>query len=315
MKFLILFVLVVMLSAPVTAQDYQPLAPGNFWSYRLDDGSQELRVVGEMVPMFGTMVYPIAYQISNANPTLVNYWSTGPDGDLLLWGWSRGPFGYLYQPPITAVDSPLSLGKTWTNSDVQLYALPDTLPHLVMDFDYQVLENTLLTVPAGAFDSFGVGDPPPPKSILFDGRFNLLGEAVGLKTGEDVRWYAADVGVVEEYMDAVYQLETYTDHPISSTQEEVDIMRTELLRPYPNPFNPKATISFMLKNSGHVRLSVYDLRGRLVKDLENGYLDTGRYEIPWRGLDRSDQRVVSGVYFARLRADGQTMIQRMLLIK
>jgi hypothetical protein len=103
--------------------------------------------------------------------------------------------------------------------------------------------------------------------------------------------------------------------PAEAMEEEVVIARTELLRPYPNPFNPMARISFTLKNPGHVRLSVYDIRGRLVKDLENGFMDTGRYEIPWLGRDQSDQRVSSGVYFARLRADGQIMTQRLLLIK
>ena len=102
---------------------------------------------------------------------------------------------------------------------------------------------------------------------------------------------------------------------VESVGDEEIVKRTELLRPFPNPFNPTTRIEFTVKNPGEVRLSIYDVRGRLVRDLENGHRDAGRYEAMWSGQDHSDQRVASGVYFARMQADGETMTQRLLLIK
>ena len=93
------------------------------------------------------------------------------------------------------------------------------------------------------------------------------------------------------------------------------VERTELLLPYPNPFNPMATVAFNLKTPGKATLTIYDVRGRFVRSLEDGYLESGRHEYYWLGRDRNGQRVASGVYFARLQADGQNMIKRMMLIK
>lgn len=64
---------------------------------------------------------------------------------------------------------------------------------------------------------------------------------------------------------------------VELVEEEEVIERTELLRPCPNPFNPTTRIAFTVKNSGDIRLSIYDVRGRWVRDLENGYRETGRY--------------------------------------
>lgn len=215
MKSTVFIFLILLIALPAASQDYLPLEPGNFWSYLLDDGSHELRVVGEMVPVFGNMVYPIGHPFLDPFQNLVNYWSTGPDGDLLLWGWSRGTFGYLYQPPIVVVDSPLSLGKEWSTT-AGLYAVTDSSYVQTGEFPFIVCDHADINVPAGAFDSWGVGYGPPPAKTLFDGRYNVMGEEIGAKTGEVERWYAEDVGVVEEYLTEVYQLETFTGHPVAT---------------------------------------------------------------------------------------------------
>ena len=215
MKSIFILLLALPLALPAAAQDYHPLAPGNFWSYLLDDGMHELRVVGELVPVFGNMVYPIGHPYLDPFKGLVNYWSTEPDGDLLLWGWSRGTFGFLYQPPIVVVDSPLVVGKSWSTT-VDLYAVTDSSFVETREFPYVVYDHANITVPAGIFDSWGVGYGPSSSKALFDGRYNLMGEAIGSRSGNVERWYAEGVGVVEEYLSDVYWLETFTDHPVAS---------------------------------------------------------------------------------------------------
>jgi len=96
---------------------------------------------------------------------------------------------------------------------------------------------------------------------------------------------------------------------------EVVVEKTELLHPYPNPFNPVTNIDFALKNPGSINLVVFDIRGRRVKVLESGHRDMGHHTVSWFGDNSSGQRVASGVYFVRLVADGQNMIKRMLLVK
>lgn len=72
----------------------------------------------------------------------------------------------------------------------------------------------------------------------------------------------------------------------------------------PNPFNPHTVLSFRLDRPGTVRLALYDVRGRLVRELVNGDRSAGRHEVAWDGTDAAGRGCASGVYFLQLRADG-----------
>jgi len=84
---------------------------------------------------------------------------------------------------------------------------------------------------------------------------------------------------------------------------------------YPNPFNPQTTIGFALPRTGAVKLSVFDVRGRLINTLVNGDMNAGRHDVTWRGQDTAGRHVASGTYFYRLTADGETRTGKMLLVK
>jgi hypothetical protein len=84
---------------------------------------------------------------------------------------------------------------------------------------------------------------------------------------------------------------------------------------YPNPFNPTTTISFVLPEKALVDLSVYNLRGQLVRTLVDEVLDEGISEAIWNGTDARGNPVASGVYFYRLRAGKNVMTKKMILLK
>jgi photosystem II stability/assembly factor-like uncharacterized protein len=89
----------------------------------------------------------------------------------------------------------------------------------------------------------------------------------------------------------------------------------ELSQNYPNPFNPSTKIGFEIPASGvinmfHVRLKIYDIRGKEVAELYNGQLQSGKYEIQWDGNDQP-----SGVFFYELRTDNFSQAKKMLLLK
>jgi hypothetical protein len=83
----------------------------------------------------------------------------------------------------------------------------------------------------------------------------------------------------------------------------------------PNPFNPRTTIRFDLPTAGPVRLSVYDLAGRLVKVLVEGKIPAGSHEAVWDGRDSSGRAVPSGSYLARLVAGGKVEGVRLSLVR
>jgi Secretion system C-terminal sorting domain len=83
-----------------------------------------------------------------------------------------------------------------------------------------------------------------------------------------------------------------------------------LAQNYPNPFNPVTTITFALPTSSDVSLVVYDMAGRTVKTLVNGYVNAGSYDV---SFDASN--LASGVYFYQLNADNTNIVKKMVLMK
>lgn len=84
---------------------------------------------------------------------------------------------------------------------------------------------------------------------------------------------------------------------------------------YPNPFNPRTTVSFALSKPGKVSLRVFDARGRAVATLVDRSLPAGRHEEVWDGRDDSGRTVSSGVYMAQLITDSGSSRRKMVMLK
>jgi hypothetical protein len=85
---------------------------------------------------------------------------------------------------------------------------------------------------------------------------------------------------------------------------------------YPNPFNPATTIRFSVPASGTVFLAVYDIHGRLVKNvIDLDHYSQGVYNAVWDGTNNYGQKVASGTYFYKLQAGNYTETKRMMLVK
>jgi hypothetical protein len=84
----------------------------------------------------------------------------------------------------------------------------------------------------------------------------------------------------------------------------------------PNPFNPVTTIRYEIPVSGaDVSITIYDVAGRLVRELVNGHRDAGTWSAQWNGDDDRGRRVASGVYFYRMRAGSFVETKKMVLLK
>jgi hypothetical protein len=85
---------------------------------------------------------------------------------------------------------------------------------------------------------------------------------------------------------------------------------------YPNPFNPSTTIKYSLPTAGHLKLSVFNVRGQLVKTLIDGPRPAGADQsVVWDGADNLGSTASSGVYFYEARAAGEVKIGKMTLLK
>ncbi len=83
-----------------------------------------------------------------------------------------------------------------------------------------------------------------------------------------------------------------------------------LMQNYPNPFNPETAISYQLSAGSVVRLRVYDLLGRQVAMLVDGYQQPGRYTARFRA-----EGLASGVYLYRLDAGSFVQTRKLSLVR
>ncbi|MBK7702655.1 MAG: T9SS type A sorting domain-containing protein [bacterium] len=114
-------------------------------------------------------------------------------------------------------------------------------------------------------------------------------------------------GVPEETIEVADQTTGVGDDPVGGV-----LPRSLALHPAsPNPFNPRTTLRYDLPAAGRVRLAVYDIRGRQVRELVNGERPAGVHSVT---LDAHD--LPSGVYLVRLTAPGGvTATQRINLVR
>ncbi len=84
----------------------------------------------------------------------------------------------------------------------------------------------------------------------------------------------------------------------------------------PNPFNARTTIGFSLPRAAACHLSIFDLRGRRVRELlAQASLPPGRHRVAWDGTDDAGGELASGVYLYRLRVGPESRTRRLVLAK
>ena len=107
---------------------------------------------------------------------------------------------------------------------------------------------------------------------------------------------------------------------LESTLAALRPVETLLLANYPNPFNPETWIPYHLANAGDVGLTIYDVRGTVVRRLDLGHQREGYYTSRsraayWDGKNEMGERVASGVYFYQLEADNTSLLRKMVILK
>jgi hypothetical protein len=206
-----LLALALLALAPASrAQTWLPLDDGFFWAYA-GSFAAETRTVEGTVVVLGEPAKSILYSPSSSNEGLRNFWSTAADGDVLLHGFLNPAFGgWGYDPPIVMLDAPLFVGKTWQQtSDGRDLVTGDLL--FTLEIAFQVFEEGVLAVPAGSFDTFGIGQIAPRRFVDGTGAvFGLDGERItDVRGGTASQYYSQNVGLVRDIADDTYDLLAY----------------------------------------------------------------------------------------------------------
>lgn len=110
--------------------------------------------------------------------------------------------------------------------------------------------------------------------------------------------------------DYTIQNAVMVSNSVGVSSNTTDIKDYALTQNYPNPFNPTTKIAFSLPKQGNVTLKVYNMIGKEVVSLVNGFRNAGNYEVNFDGAN-----LASGVYFYKLEAEGFSDVKRMMLVK
>ena len=178
---------------------------------------------------------------------------------------------------------------------------------LFSDSDFFVWESFEESVP-GQWHGFaiimGATDSLSGPGELFAWEVEGLIDGTTPLTGIEAKLYEPNAAPIPDVTLDATTLEVRT---APSAVDDLPAFQPDL-KLYPNPFNPGTRIGFDLPAGGHVLLSVFDARGRLVATLHEGHAPSGPLHFDWDGRNNSGAVQPGGVYLFRLhsRQDGVT---------
>jgi hypothetical protein len=110
-----------------------------------------------------------------------------------------------------------------------------------------------------------------------------------------------------------YDVPTFSD-------ENFIPLEYKLEQNYPNPFNPSTIISYSIPEAAKIKITIFDILGRVVKTLINEDHSPGNYQAEWNGKNELNNKISSGVYFYQISAEGLSGvkfrdIKKMILLK
>ena len=100
---------------------------------------------------------------------------------------------------------------------------------------------------------------------------------------------------------------------ISESSELPTILN--LISNFPNPFNPSTTIKYNISHASQVTVTIYDMLGNEIIQLDKGVKETGTHILKWQGVNDVGNRVGTGTYLYRIQADQFFQVKKMILMK
>lgn len=102
---------------------------------------------------------------------------------------------------------------------------------------------------------------------------------------------------------------------INTPEPAAPVTKFELFPNHPNPFNSETVIRFSLPTAGDVNLTIYNIRGQVIKRLSEGYYQAGIHSLHWDGRNDTGSVSPSGVYLVEIRSGDQRSVRQIILSK
>jgi len=198
---------------------------------------------------------------------------------------------------------------TFTDSVDYPVLSPDLTLHSHNSWD-GTLDISITTEDFVSLSDSGMLGPRKPDGSLPQTPFLQLAEGsdlidAGIDVGLAYLGDAPDLGAFE-----------FTDETTYLTGKKTGLIPVEFaLNSYPNPFNPKVTIRFTLMENEKVDISIFDINGRRIVQLGNGYRKAGIHQINWNATDSYGRQIASGLYFLRVQTQNQVKMMKLTYLK
>ena len=115
-------------------------------------------------------------------------------------------------------------------------------------------------------------------------------------------------GIPDNLEDLIYTtLENEVSHSIANN--------FRLYQNFPNPFNPNTSISYTILEQSYVRMTIYNLKGDVIRNLINEKQNAGDNTIIWNATNNQGRPVSAGVYFYIFESVGVCEKKKMILLK
>ncbi len=145
-----------------------------------------------------------------------------------------------------------------------------------------------------------------PADDLEAGATELMNTDLGITTlGVDAE---GELYLVDYFSGSVYRFAS--DDGTSREESELPTVGAHLDVPHPNPSREAVSLRYEVDHAAHVRIDLYDVRGRHIMRLVDGVRTAGSYAAAWDGSTAEGDAVPSGVYLVRLTVDGSPAASR-----
>lgn len=221
--------------------------------------------------------------------------------------------------------------KRYQSSDIVLYP-QNPLPGDTLTITAHVRNYSLIPTPSPVSVEFYIGDPDsggvPIIGINGTNKANTIGPVLSRgRSDVELKWiipsglpsypriYALldqENSIAEIHENNNKGFNVLGRQSITGAEDKNNVIPNNysLDQSYPNPFNPTTTIKYSVPSGGIVNLTVYDILGREVAVLVNGYITAGKYSVDFNGSN-----FASGVYFYQLKAGSFVKTMKMILLK
>ena len=102
---------------------------------------------------------------------------------------------------------------------------------------------------------------------------------------------------------------------LRNTKDIILPRQPKLMNNFPNPFNPSTNVLFNTWDNKDISIKIYDLRGRMVRNLFSGIVGVGMHKMEWDGKDDFGRFVSAGIYIYRLKTDSYYTSKKMIMLK